>query len=147
MKILVTRVNKGEVFLKNKRLAAIKKGLTIFVSFEKGDNGGKLDQMAKKVINLRIFENREGKMDYSLKDKNHELLCISNFTLAADTSKGRRPSFENALAPQEANKLFTDFVSILKLKGVVTQIGAFGEHMDINLALNGPVNILLEGRN
>jgi len=146
MKILVTRVDKAEVFLEKKSLSTIKKGLAIFVSLEKGDNGGKLGEMAEKVINLRIFENQEGKMDYSLKDKNYELLCISNFTLAADTSKGRRPSFENALDPQEANKLFTDFVSILKLKGVATQIGAFGEHMDINLALNGPVNILLEGR-
>ncbi|MCK4912639.1 MAG: D-tyrosyl-tRNA(Tyr) deacylase [Candidatus Omnitrophica bacterium] len=144
MKVLITRVHKGEVFLGSKRLSAIKNGLAVFVGFEKGDNSGKLDDMAERVINLRIFENQEGKMDYSLKDKNYELLCISNFTLTADASKGRRPSFESALNPQEANKLFDGFVSILKAKGVTTQVGAFGKHMDINLALDGPVNILLE---
>jgi len=144
MKVLVVRVHKGEVFIEGKRLSAIDRGLAIFVSLEKGDSSAKLDQMAKRVINLRIFENEEGKMHYSLKDKSYELLCISNFTLSANTSKGRRPCFEDALNPQEANKLFADFVSILKSKGVVVASGAFGKHMDINLALDGPVNILLE---
>ena len=144
MKVLVVRVHKGEVFLESKRLSAIDRGLAIFVSLEKGDIGVKLDEMAERVINLRIFENQEGKMHYSLKDKGYELLCISNFTLSANTSKGRRPSFEDALGPQEANKLFTDFISILKSKGVVVQTGTFGKHMDINLSLDGPVNILLE---
>ena len=144
MKVLVVRVHKGEVLIEGKRLSAIDKGLAIFVSLEKGDNGAKLDQMAERVINLRVFQNQEAKLHYSLKDKSYELLCISNFTLSANTSKGRRPSFEDALGSQEANKLFIDFVSILKSKGVVVVTGAFGEHMDINLALDGPVNILLE---
>ena len=144
MKVLVVRVHKGEVFVEDKRLSAIDRGLAIFVSLEKEDSSAKLDAMAERVVNLRIFENEEGKMHYSLKDKNYELLCISNFTLLANTGKGRRPSFEDALGPQEANKLFTDFVSILKSKGVVIQTGAFGRHMDINLILDGPVNILLE---
>jgi len=144
MKVLVVRVHRGEVFVEDKRLSAIGRGLVIFVSLEKEDSGAKLDEMAERVINLRIFENQEGKMHYSLKDKSYELLCISNFTLSANTSKGRRPSFEDALGHQEANKLFTDFISILKSKGVVIQTGTFGKHMDINLTLDGPVNILLE---
>ena len=144
MKVLVVRVHKGEVFIKGKRLSAIDKGLAIFVSLEKGDSSAKLDEMAERVINLRIFQNQEGKVHYSLKDKSYELLCISNFTLSANTSKGRRPSFEDALGPEEANKLFIDFVSILESKGVAVASGAFGEHMDIDLALDGPVNILLE---
>jgi len=144
MKVLVVRVHKGEVFVEDKRLSAIDRGLVIFVSLEKGDSSARLDEMAERVINLRIFENQEAKMHNSLKDKNHELLCISNFTLSANTSKGRRPSFEDALGFQEAGKLFADFVSILKSKGVVIQTGAFGKHMDINLALDGPVNILLD---
>ena len=144
MKVLVVRVHKGEVSIEAKRLSAIGRGLAIFVSLEKGDSGVKLDEMADRVVNLRVFENQEAKMHYSLKDRGYELLCISNFTLLANTSKGRRPCFENALGPQEASKLFTDFISILKSKGVTVQTGAFGKHMDINLALDGPVNILLE---
>jgi len=143
MKVLVVRVHRGEVFVEDKRLSAIGRGLVIFVSLEKEDSGAELDEMAERVINLRIFENQEGKMHYSLKDKSYELLCISNFTLSANTNKGRRPSFEDALGPQEADKLFTDFISILKFKGVVIQTGTFGKHMDINLALDGPVNIML----
>ena len=143
MKVLVVRVHKGEVFIEGKRLSAIDRGLAIFVSLEKGDSNSRLDEMAERVVNLRIFENQEGKMHYSLRDKNYQILCISNFTLLANTSKGRRPCFEDALGPQEANKLFTDFVSVLKSKGVVIQTGAFGKHMDINLSLDGPVNILL----
>ena len=144
MKVLVMRVHKGEVFLKDSKSSVINKGLTIFVSLEKGDSSAKLERIAEKVINLRIFENQEGKLDYSLKDKKYQILCISNFTLAANTSKGRRPSFEDALDLQEASRLFTDFVSILESKGVAIATGAFGEHMDINLSLDGPVNILLE---
>ncbi len=144
MKVLVVRVHKGQVFLEAKRLSAIDKGLAIFVSLEKGDSGARLEEMAERVTNLRIFQNQEGKMAYSLKDKSYELLCISNFTLSANTNKGRRPSFEDALGPQEANALFSDFVAILKSKGVAIQTGVFGKHMDINLALDGPVNILLE---
>ena len=143
MKVLVVRVHKGEVFVERKKLSVIDRGLAIFVSLEKGDSSAKLDEMAERVINLRIFENQEGKMHYSLKDKSYELLCISNFTLSANTSKGRRPSFEDVLGPQEADKLFTNFISILKSKGIVVQTGAFGKHMDINLTLDGPVNILL----
>jgi len=143
MKVLVVRVHKGEVFVEAERLSAINRGLVIFVSLEKGDSTAQLDEMAERVINLRIFENQEGKMHNSLKDNSYELLCISNFTLSANTSKGRRPSFEDALGHQEANELFTDFISILKSKGVVIRSGAFGKHMDINLALDGPVNILL----
>jgi len=134
MKVLVARVHKGEVSIAGKRLSAIGRGLAIFVSLEKGDNGAKLERIAERVINLRIFE----------KDNNYELLCISNFTLSADTSKGRRPSFEDALGPEEASKLFADLVSILKSKKIDIQIGAFGKHMDINLSLDGPVNIMLE---
>lgn len=144
MKVLVARVHKGEVSIAGKRLSAIGRGLAIFVSLEKGDNGAKLERIAERVINLRIFENEEGKMYYSLKDNNYELLCISNFTLSADTSKGRRPSFEDALGPEEASKLFADLVSILKSKKIDIQIGAFGKHMDINLSLDGPVNIMIE---
>ena len=143
MKVLVVRVHKGEVFIEDKKLSAIDRGLAIFVSLEKGDGRSKLNEMAERVLNLRIFENQEGKLHYSLKDKSYELLCVSNFTLSANTGKGRRPSFEDALGPQEANKLFTDFVTILKSKGIVIQTGAFGKHMDINLTLDGPVNILL----
>jgi D-tyrosyl-tRNA(Tyr) deacylase len=100
--------------------------------------------MAEKVLNLRIFENEEGKLNYSVKDRGYQILCISNFTLCANTEKGRRPSFENSMSRQEANKYYQDFVCVLKSQGVGVEAGVFGEHMDISLDLDGPVNIMLE---
>lgn len=144
MKVLVVRVHKGEVFVDKSRLSSIGRGLAVFVSLEKNDGLSKLNSMAEKLVNLRIFEDHDGKMNSSLKDNNYEFLCVSNFTLSANTDKGRRPSFEDALDYQEAGKLFSDFVSILRSKGIAVKSGAFGRHMDINLSLDGPVNILLE---
>ena len=83
-------------------------------------------------------------MHYSVKDKNYQVLCIPNFTLCADTDKGRRPSFESSLPPPAAKKIFDDFVMVLRAKEIDVQAGIFGAHMEIDLEMDGPVNVLLE---
>jgi len=143
MKISLTRINKGRVSVEGKVIASIDKGLAVFIGLEKTDTGDSFEQIAEKIINLRIFENEEGKLDCSVKDKNYHVLCIPNFTLCADTTKGRRPSFEGAMAPNIAKGLFGEFIKILENKGVKTEGGQFGAHMDIKLDLDGPVNIIL----
>ena len=144
MKALVVRVNRAEVLVADEVFSSIEKGIALFVGIEKDDDDSLLENMAEKIVNLRIFENEEGKLDYSVKDKNYPILCISNFTLSAHTEKGRRPSFEKAMPKGEANKLFENFILLLKARGIDIQTGAFGEHMDIRLDLDGPVNIILE---
>ena len=146
MKILVSRVHEGSVTIESEVVSSIANGLALFVGIEKGDEPVALSEMAEKVVNLRIFENEEGKFHYSVKDKNYSILCVSNFTLCANTKKGRRPSFEQAMSPQEANKIFDDFVSVLKSKGVEVKTGIFGKHMGIDLEMDGPVNIMLYSR-
>ena len=143
MKVLAVRISQGRVFKGERELASIGKGLAIFVGIERADTSTSLAKMASKVVNLRVFENREGKLNYSLKDKNYQLLCISNFTLCADTQRGRRPSFEESMPGEQASKYFEDFVSLLKRENVDVKQGAFGEFMKIELVLEGPVNIIL----
>ncbi|UCC95340.1 MAG: D-tyrosyl-tRNA(Tyr) deacylase [Candidatus Omnitrophota bacterium] len=144
MKVLVARVSKGCVSVGGKIHSSIERGIAVFAGIEPHDREQTLIEMAQKITNLRIFENEEGKLHYSVKDKSYQVLCISNFTLCADTKKGRRPSFENAMEPVKANRLFENFVLILKSMGNRVCTGAFGKHMDISLDLDGPVNITLE---
>jgi len=143
MKVLVVRVNKASVAVEGKVISSIEKGLAVFAGIEKGDSRQALPDTAKKIVNLRIFENEQGKMHYSVKDKGYSILCVSNFTLCASTEKGRRPSFEQADTPDKANKLFEEFVSVLMAEGADVQTGAFGKHMDIQVNMDGPVNINL----
>ena len=146
MKALVLRVGKAQVAVKSEVIARADEGIALFVGFAKGDAHSDLVSIAEKVINLRIFEDAGGKLTYSVKDKSFPILCISNFTLCANTKKGRRPSFEGAMAPEAAKKFFNDFILLLKAKGINVKEGFFGEHMDINLSFDGPVNIILDSK-
>ena len=146
MKVLVVRVSKGEVTVEANTVSSINKGIAIFIGISNSDDSGDLVQMAEKVVNLRIFENEEGKLHYSVKDRNYQVLCIPNFTLCANTDKGRRPSFEEAMIPKDACAVFDKFVSLLKSKGVDVQAGRFGAHMQISLKFDGPVNIVLDSK-
>lgn len=146
MKAIIIRVRQGSVLVQGKIVSAIDNGLVLFLGIEKADTPSTLFSLAEKIVNLRIFENTEGKLSYSLKDKGYPILCIPNFTLCANLQKGRRPSFENAMPPDEAEKYFEDLVEILKAKGINVQTGVFRAHMDINLELDGPVNIVWEAK-
>lgn len=137
------RVNKASVFADNCFYASIQKGIVVFVGIEKTDDVFFLDSMAEKIVNLRIFETDEGKMQYSIKDLNYEMLCIPNFTLCAHVEKGRRPCFDEAMLKDNAKKFFDEFILFLQKRGITVKTGVFGSHMDINMDLNGPVNLFL----
>ena len=144
MKLMLTRVKSASVVTSGALRASIDRGIVAFIGLEKSDQESALIEMASKVATLRIFENEAGKLDSSAKDRGYPVLCVPNFTLCACTKKGRRPSFDQAMIPIEAVKLFEAFTDLLRSEGLRVEKGVFGEHMDIELVLDGPVNIILD---
>ena len=145
MKVIVQRVKEASCRVDGNIHSEIGKGFCLFVSFKEGDDASVIPWMAKKVANLRIFEDDEGKMNRSLKDVGGSVLSISQFTLEASTKKGNRPSFTSALDPQTANALYETFNQTLKdTHSLNVQTGAFKQHMDIALINDGPVTIPIE---
>jgi D-tyrosyl-tRNA(Tyr) deacylase len=142
MKILISRINKGSVKVEGKVKASIEKGLAVFVGIESGDTESTLTAASQKVVNTRLFADNSGKISQSVEEKGYSILCIPNFTLCASTEKGRRPSFEKAMRPDAAKKMFAKLIVLLQNE-VNVQSGAFGADMAINLELDGPVNINL----
>ncbi len=147
MKILVQRVKKAACLVDGKPTGEIGNGFVLFVSFKQGDDASLIPYMAKKVANLRIFEDEAGKMNISLIDKGYSVLSISQFTLEAKTAKGNRPSFTEALDPKEADVLYNQFNDALSEKGIHVEEGVFQKHMDIQLTNDGPVTIMIERTN
>ena len=143
MKVVLQRSKKSRVTINNKVHGEIKSGLVLLSSFTDGDNEDTVDKMIDKIINLRIFEDEEEKMNYSLIDTNGEILNISQFTLYANCEKGRRPSFTNALNPDEANKLYNYMNNKLKSLEIKTETGIFGADMKVEIYNDGPVTIIL----
>ncbi len=144
MKILITRIKSGEVKVERKIKASVGRGLALFVCVELEDTDSILLEAAQKIVNLRIFEDESGRMRHSVQERKYQLLCIPNFTLCGSTKKGRRPSFEEAMRPNLAEKMFDKLIVLLKGKVEDVQQGVFRAHMDINLNLDGPVNINLK---
>lgn len=144
MKALVQRVKKASVTVDGEIVSKINHGFLIFLGVENGDSHEQADYLAKKVANLRVFEDDAGKMNLSIKDKQGEIIVVSQFTLAADCSKGNRPSFVNAARPETANPLYEYFVERIKGEGINTGTGVFQAHMDVELINDGPITIMLE---
>lgn len=144
MKALLQRSKESKVTINNKINGKIDNGLVIFVGFTNGDNEEIINKMIDKIINLRIFEDEKGLMNLSLLDINGSILSISQFTLYADAKKGRRPSFINALEPNESSKLYDIFNQKLKEKNINVQTGIFGEDMKVEIYNDGPVTIILD---
>ena len=144
MKCLIQRVKRASVTINNKLYSKIEKGILALLGVEKGDNSENAIKLAEKVINLRIFEDENGKMNKSLKDVQGEMLIVSQFTLCGDCKKGTRPSFDKAELPQKANELYEEFVKIVNQSGISTGTGKFGAMMDVELINDGPVTFLLE---
>lgn len=144
MRAVVQRVSRSEVTVDGRTTGKINKGLLVLLGVTHGDTSKDVDYIVDKTINLRIFEDENDKMNLSLKDIGGEMLAVSQFTLYGDCRKGRRPSFTNAAAPEEADKLYQEFVKKVSEQGINTETGEFGAHMMVNLVNDGPVTILLE---
>ena len=148
MKLLVQRVNNASVEVNEKIIGEINKGFLVFLGITHTDTEEIADYLVNKLLNLRVFEDENEKMNLSLKDIKGQLLIISQFTLYADTKKsGNRPSFTDAAKPEDANKLYEYFIAKCKEKGIYTQNGEFGAHMNVKLLNDGPVTIMLEKEN
>ena len=144
MRAVVQRVSRSEVTVDGRTTGKIKKGILVLLGVTHGDTSKDVDYIVDKTINLRIFEDENDKMNLSLKDIGGEMLAVSQFTLYGDCRKGRRPSFTNAAAPEEADKLYQEFVKKVSEQGINTETGEFGAHMMVDLVNDGPVTILLE---
>lgn len=144
MKALLQRVSHASVTVRNQLVAKINGGLLVFLGVEKNDTEQQADYLARKIVNLRIFEDENGKMNLSLKDINGEILLVSQFTLAGDVSRGNRPGFETAAKPDDANRLYLYFSEQLRAQGIETQTGIFQADMQVELLNDGPVTFMLE---
>ncbi len=144
MRAVVQRVKQSTVKADNEIVGQIGSGLLVLLGVAKGDTAKDADYLANKIINLRIFEDEDRKMNRSLLETGGEVLAISQFTLLADCRKGRRPSFIEAAAPEKATELYERFVNIVRAKGVEVQTGRFRAMMEVALINDGPVTIIIE---
>lgn len=147
MKAVIQRVKYSNVKIDGNVVGKCDKGFMILLGVEQGDTTLDADKLVKKIPNLRIFEDENGKMNLSCLDIEGEILVVSQFTLCADCSHGRRPSFTNSAPPQIANELYEYLVSELKNAGVKSvQTGEFGADMQVELVNDGPVTIILDSK-
>lgn len=144
MKVLVQRVLSSSVEVDNKIVGQINKGLMLLVGFTDSDTDKEIDYMVDKIINLRIFDDENGVMNKSLIDVNGSILSISQFTLYADTRKGRRPSYIKALSGDKAILLYDKFNNKLKEENIKVETGIFGADMKVSIINDGPITIMLE---
>lgn len=145
MRVLVQRSLNSNVSVDGKVIGSIDKGLVLLVGFTEGDNSLKIDYLVKRVLNLRIFDDEAGIMNKSILDVGGSILSISQFTLYADTKKGNRPSYINALSGEKATLLYDEFNKKLS-EFIHVETGKFGADMKVNILNDGPITILLESR-
>jgi D-tyrosyl-tRNA(Tyr) deacylase len=144
MRVVVQRVARGRVSVAGNPVAEIGRGLVILLGVGPGDGEEQISYLADKIANLRIFEDEAGKMNRSLLEVGGEVIVVSQFTLYADTRKGRRPSFTDAAPPEVASPLVERFAAALRARGAPTQAGKFGAHMLVEIDNDGPVTIWME---
>jgi D-tyrosyl-tRNA(Tyr) deacylase len=144
MRALLQRVSKASVKIHGQTISEIGKGLLVLLGVGHKDGEEQVAFLAEKVANLRIFEDEQGKTNLSIQDVRGEVIVVSQFTLYADSRKGRRPSFTDAALPEVAEPLVNQFVELLRRHGIPTQTGQFGAHMLVEIHNDGPVTIWLE---
>jgi len=145
MKLVIQRVTSSSLYIEGSLISQIKKGLVVLIGISKSDSENVIDKLVKKLLNLRVFEDENSKMNYSILDIEGEILLVSQFTLYADTRKGNRPSFINAADPKNAEPLYNKFLEKLHiLLGDNLKTGRFGANMQIELVNDGPITIIIE---
>ncbi|OGI03498.1 MAG: D-tyrosyl-tRNA(Tyr) deacylase [Candidatus Melainabacteria bacterium GWF2_37_15] len=140
---VIQRVKQASVTIDNELYSRIDKGILVLLGVEKEDTEEQAKFLADKIVNLRIFEDDAGKMNLSLADVNGEMLVVSQFTLAGDCKKGKRPGFDNAARPELAIPLYEKFIEFVKKQGIPVKTGQFGAMMDVGLINDGPVTFIL----
>lgn len=146
MRVVVQRSLDSYVLVNGKITGSIDKGLVVLVGFTHDDDINDIDYIVKKITNLRIFDDVNGVMNLSIKDTSNNILSISQFTLYADTKKGNRPSYVNAMKSEYATKLYDLFNERLKSSGINVQTGIFGEDMDVHIRNDGPITIIIDSK-
>ncbi|SMB95678.1 D-tyrosyl-tRNA(Tyr) deacylase [Desulfonispora thiosulfatigenes DSM 11270] len=146
MRAVIQRVSKSSVKVDSKVVGSIQEGLLILVGVTHDDTEQDAKYLAEKIANLRIFEDEEGKLNYSVVDKNYKILSISQFTLYGDCRKGRRPNFMDAGRPIQAEQIYNKFNEFLSQNELNVEKGVFGAHMEVELVNDGPVTIMLDSK-
>jgi D-tyrosyl-tRNA(Tyr) deacylase len=146
MRAVLQRVSSAEVTVDGAVVGRIGPGLLVLLGVGKGDTEQDAEMLARKIVELRVFQDDAGKMNLSVKDTGGSLLVVSQFTLYGDTRKGRRPSFDQAAPPEEARRLYERFVEAARAQGVAVETGVFQAMMSVSLVNEGPVTFLVESR-
>jgi len=146
MKVVIQRVSCANVKVDGKIVGEIKNGLLLLVGVTHDDTTDDVDYLVKKIINTRIFEDENGKMNISLMQKGYDILSISQFTLFAQTERGNRPGFSEAARPEQAKKLYEELNGKIRKDNVKVETGIFGEKMEVSLINDGPVTIIIDSK-
>jgi D-tyrosyl-tRNA(Tyr) deacylase len=146
MKVVLQRVSEASVKVDSEIVGKIEKGLMLLIGVDENDENTDADWLVKKVLDVRVFSDEEGKMNHSVKDLNGEILCISQFTLISDYKKGNRPSYIKAAKPDKAIPLFEYFKDELKKSGLKIESGIFGADMKVSLINDGPVTLVFDSK-
>ena len=146
MKALLQRVNRASVSVDGEEVGRIKRGLVVLLGVANGDTEKDAQYLMQKIINLRIFNDEAGRFNISVRDISGELLLVSQFTLMADTRKGRRPSFIEAAPPEQAEELFNYAVGLARESGLKVATGRFQQHMHVEIHNDGPVTVMVDSR-
>ncbi|MCH7761589.1 D-tyrosyl-tRNA(Tyr) deacylase [candidate division TA06 bacterium] len=144
MRAVLQRVRRAEVSVNGGRIGKIGKGMVIFLGMKEGDGEEEAQWLADKCMNLRIFDDSEGRMNRSALEVEGQFLVVSQFTLYGDARKGRRPDFTQSMEPEGAKRLYNTFLNTLKKSGLTVETGAFGEKMAVDLMNDGPVTLIID---
>ena len=144
MKAVVQRVSRAKLIVNGELISEIEKGFVVYFGVAEGDGKDKADCIAKKIANLRVFEDQNGKMNLGLNDVGGSVLFVSQFTLIADVLKGNRPSYSNAMRPEQANEIYLYCAEKIREYGLTVKLGVFGADMEIEQVNQGPVTIIYE---
>lgn len=146
MRVVIQRVSEASVKVDNQIVGEIGKGLMLLIGVDESDENSDADWLVKKILDVRVFSDEDGKMNHSVKDINGEILCISQFTLISDYKKGNRPSYIKAARPEKAIPLFEYFKDEMKKSGLKTESGIFGADMKVSLINDGPVTLVFDSK-